>query len=290
MTRLASLLAACVAVAACSSPSPVTTSSAIPGPAATVTSTASQKSGPGGEPVELVRVIDGDTIEVTSGTEPELVRLIGINAPESDECHGDSARVGLESFLTDARLSLEAGAADDRDGFGRLLRFVMADNADVNVQLLRDGHAFVLQSDHERLEDYVAVAGIAAESGAGLWRADRCGEPAGEPIEIAGFEANPPGADDDPATGEYVAITHAGNEPWNLTGWVLRDESSVHRYRFPDIGILPTEEYTIHTACGADADYELFWCAGGPVWSNGGDTIILLDPAGNVVDHLTYRG
>jgi endonuclease YncB( thermonuclease family) len=291
MNRVALLVAACCALAACSSPSPATTTSAPPDTSdATGSVTSPRGAAPGGETVELVDVIDGDTIEVETGTGVESVRLIGINAPESDECFGDGSHRALELLLAGTTVTLEPGTSDDRDGFNRLLRYVIADETDLNAQQLRDGNAFVLQSEHDRLEAYVAIAAISAESGAGLWKADRCGGPPGGPLVIAGFDANPPGPDDDPDAGEYVTISHAGDEPWDLGGWILRDESSIHRYEFPDVDILPSEEYIVRTGCGTDRRYELFWCAGGPVWSNHGDTIILLDPAGNVVDHLTYRG
>jgi endonuclease YncB( thermonuclease family) len=293
MTRLPLLIAACVTLAACSPPSPATTTAASPAASDPTGSITTPETGsPDTELVGLLRVIDGDTIEVDTGNGIESVRLIGINAPERDECHGDTARGALEEMLSDATTTLESGTSTDRDGFGRMLRYVAADGADVNAQLLRGGHALALQTEHPRLDAYVDAADSAAASGTGLWRADRCGEPASEPLVISDFEANPSGPDDDPVTGEYVVIARwaDGSESLDLAGWMLRDESSVHRYEFPDVGILPTQEYTVRTGCGTDHGFELFWCADGPVWSNRGDTIILLDPAGNVVDHLTYRG
>jgi endonuclease YncB( thermonuclease family) len=245
-----------------------------------------------GEPVSIVAVVDGDTIEVDRGRGTESVRLIGINAPERDECHGDSARSGLADQLEGTAVTLEAPPGPDRDRFGRLLRYVAADGRDVNAQLLADGHAFLLQTDHPRQAEYLSTAEEAAAAGRGLWATDLCGPPRDQALAISAFEANPPGRDDDPTTGEYVVIARweDGAEPWDLAGWMLRDESSIHRFVFPGVGIMPTQQYTVYTGCGSDRGFELFWCADGPVWSNGGDTIILLDPAGNVVTHLTYQG
>ncbi len=291
MNRLAPVLLACFVLASCSS-EPQAASTTAPPAGSTTASTDSRRVDPtAGVVVSLVQVIDGDTIEVDTGTAIESVRLIGINAPEQDECHGDTARTALEERLHETTITLVSGTQDDRDTFGRLLRYVIADGTDANAQQLRDGHAFVLQTEHDRLEAYAPIAGIAAESGTGLWGTDDCGPSREEPLRIFDFDANPPGPDDDPTSGEYVVVVRwaDGPEAWNLAGWVLRDESSIHRYEFPDIDILPTQEYTVRTACGTDRGFELYWCAGGPVWSNRGDTIILQDPAGNVVDHLTYR-
>jgi endonuclease YncB( thermonuclease family) len=289
MNRITLLIGACCALAACSPASPATTSPPSVATPSASSAPASERSATAGA-ADLVQVIDGDTIEVSVDGGVEVVRLIGINAPESNECHGPDSRTALEALLASAEITLEQGTPDDRDRFGRLLRYVAAGEIDVNARQLETGDAIVLQTTHDRRDEYVAAAEAAAGAGVGLWRRDRCGPPPGENIEIAAFDPNPPGPDDDPATGEFVVIAHVGDEPWDLTGWSLRDESSIHRFEFPDIGILPTEEYTVRTACGTERDYILFWCAGGPVWSNSGDTIILMDPHGNIVDHLIYQG
>ncbi|NIR38769.1 MAG: lamin tail domain-containing protein [Actinobacteria bacterium] len=44
----------------------------------------------------------------------------------------------------------------------------------------------------------------------------------------------------------------------------------------------------MRTGCGSDGGGELHWCADGPVWSNGGDTVILQDTFGNVVAQRRY--
>jgi hypothetical protein len=72
---------------------------------------------------------------------------------------------------------------------------------------------------------------------------------------------------------------------------MLRDESSEHRYRFPrGTRLRPGEQVTVHTGCGDDGAGDLYWCKNGPVWNNGGDTALLLDPAGNVGGRLRYSG
>ena len=234
------------------------------------------------------RVIDGDTLVVTIEGERRTVRLIGINAPEQDECYGAAARDALEK-MTDGTVRLVPGAADDVDRFGRLLRYVEVSGTDVNAALLEGGHALALARPHNRLEDYSRLSASAGQAQVGLWRRDICGPPSSEGLIIAAVEPDPPGADDAQGGGEFVVIRHTGDEPQKLGGWLLRDESSVHRYTFPDTEILPGEEYTVFIGCGPDDGSTLFWCANGPVLSNGADTVLLLDPQGNVVDYVTYR-
>ena len=73
--------------------------------------------------------------------------------------------------------------------------------------------------------------------------------------------------------------------------WIVRDESSTHRYVFPNgVVLAPGDGLRLHTGCGVDTDRSLYWCADDAVWSNGGDTVIVQTPGGTVVDRLKYAG
>src|SRR5690606_30411238 len=74
----------------------------------------------------VVSVIDGDTIVVGSGGLEERVRLIGINAPEPEECLAEEATQALDDLVSGSPVRLVPDASD-RDGFGRLLRYVYVD-------------------------------------------------------------------------------------------------------------------------------------------------------------------
>jgi hypothetical protein len=39
---------------------------------------------------------------------------------------------------------------------------------------------------------------------------------------------------------------------------------------------------------GTDTATELYWCNNSEVWNNDGDTAVLLDPSGNIVDSRSY--
>ena len=121
--------------------------------------------------------------------------------------------------------------------------------------------------------------------------ADACGPPAPDGIRVLTVEYDPPGRDDFNAVEEWVGIGNAGGEAIDLSGWVVRDESSQHRYVFPDgYAIYPDVVLRLRSGCGVDGDGSLYWCASDPVWSNGGDTAILQDRHGNVVDRWAYEG
>ncbi len=85
---------------------------------------------------------DGDTIDVRAG---DRVRLVQIDAPElgEGECYARESRRELERLAPPGgRIELEADPRlDDTDRYGRLLRYVHATGANVNVELVRSGAA-----------------------------------------------------------------------------------------------------------------------------------------------------
>src|SRR5689334_12298903 len=93
----------------------------------------------------VVRVVDGDTIDLTNGAK---VRLVQIDTPEvyfGLECWGRPASAETKKLLppgTAVRLTAEP-ATDSVDQYGRLLRYVVRvrDGLNVNVFLVERGDA-----------------------------------------------------------------------------------------------------------------------------------------------------
>jgi len=88
--------------------------------------------------VTVTSVLDGDTIAVTGG---RRVRLIGIDAPERDECEGPVATKKLRDLVLGERVVLVKGARTDKDRYGRLLRYVDVKGKDAGLALLKRGLA-----------------------------------------------------------------------------------------------------------------------------------------------------
>lgn len=95
------------------------------------------------EPAQVVRVIDGDTIELTGG---ERLRYVGMDTPEMASGRRPSEPYAPEATemnrrLVDGRRVLLERDASDRDRFGRLLRHVYVDGIMVGAELVREGAA-----------------------------------------------------------------------------------------------------------------------------------------------------
>jgi endonuclease YncB( thermonuclease family) len=91
----------------------------------------------------VTRIIDGDTFEVSSNFgDKEIVRPIGIDTPERGEPCFKQAGAKLSALILNKNVDLVASAStENREGRGRLLRYVEIDGQDVGLQLINDGWA-----------------------------------------------------------------------------------------------------------------------------------------------------
>ncbi len=88
----------------------------------------------------VVRIIDGDTIEVRLGNELYTVRYIGIDAPELDEPFGIEAMEKNRELVEGKMIRLEKDISET-DQYGRLLGYIYTDDTFVNAELVRLGYA-----------------------------------------------------------------------------------------------------------------------------------------------------
>lgn len=235
--------------------------------------------------ISIDRVSDGDSIRAFSNEGDLEIRLIGVNAPEATECFGDQSTEILREMLDADSVQLHPWPPEI-DDFGRELGFIVADGQFVNLSLIEQGAVVArAQSDHDFVRDFEDAEAQAFEAERGLWAGDACGEPSNATLEIIDAEADAPGNDQENPNGEWVEIQNQGDDTTSLDGWSLRDESTRHRYEFPNVSLAAGQRVRIFTGCGADSldqdPGELFWCSQEPpVWNNGGDTAFLLDPNG----------
>jgi endonuclease YncB( thermonuclease family) len=127
---------------------------------------------------QVLKVIDGDTIEVFSNGVNERVRLLGVDSPEvhhpqkGEEPFGREAADFTRRSLLGLRIKLEIDPlADDRDRYGRLLRVVLLpDGSDFNALLVREGMARAMREfPFSRKSAYVALEEEARQAGRGMW-------------------------------------------------------------------------------------------------------------------------
>ena len=117
-----------------------------------------------------------------------------------------------------------------------------------------------------------------------MWGTEICGAtvPVAQ-LAIVGVEFNPPGDDRD----ERITIRNLEQDDFALSGFTLRDESSVNRLEFDEVVVPGDGDLVISTACNGNEGL-VYWCTEGPVWNNDGDTALLLDSFGRIVSRYRY--
>jgi micrococcal nuclease len=152
---------------------------------------------PGGfEAATVERAVDGDTIEVSvtgggdgpgrgSAVAGEIydVRLIGIDSPESVrpgtpvECFGKEAAAAAAALLEGESVRMVKDV-EDKDRYGRLLRYVYLGDEMANARLVLNGYAsaYTYPPNVRHADLLVSLQREARRSDLGLWAPGACPE------------------------------------------------------------------------------------------------------------------
>lgn len=269
--------------------------------------------------VTVVEVIDGDTVEIRyQNGSVATARLVGVDTPEvhvpvtPPEFDVDNTTDGREClqaaghdatrYSTQRLLGEQVGITfdpnlDRRGSYGRLLVYVVTDDGTHNYDLIETGHARVYESDFADRGRYEDAADGARASGTGVWQcADggtfrtataTDGGTATSNLRVASVTADPEGPDGEVLEDETVTLANAGNRSLSLDGWTLADEAG-HTYTFTNFTLAPGDRVTVHTGTGTDTATDRYWGATGPLWNNGGDTVMVRDASGSIVVRYQY--
>lgn len=137
------------------------------------------------EVYEVLRVIDGDTIEarqVMKDDKKEFIRLLGIDAPELDfaddvrdtkrECYSLESKEILKDLLESKTIILKQDPLNqNRDNYNRLLRYVLSPkDVLINKKMLELGAARSLTYfPIEKKEEFLEAEEVAKKQKVGLW-------------------------------------------------------------------------------------------------------------------------
>jgi micrococcal nuclease len=138
----------------------------------------------------VMRVPDGDTIEVRIGNVTETVRYIGVGTPRINDTQGrpayrDAARQVNEALVSRQPVKLVLDV-QPRDRQGRLLAYVYVAGQLVNAELVRRGYAEVISypPNLQYRPELVELQRQARQARRGLW---------GIPEVFAGYQPRPSG-------------------------------------------------------------------------------------------------
>jgi micrococcal nuclease len=120
------------------------------------------------ESARVVRIRDGDTIELADG---RAVRYIGIDTPEEGQPGADSATVLNTTLVLGKTVRLEYGG-ERLDRYGRTLAFVWVDGRMVNREILKAGWAscYFFEKNLKHARELVQALDGAMDNHRGLWK------------------------------------------------------------------------------------------------------------------------
>ena len=133
---------------------------------------------------EVVKVVDGDTIDVSINGETERIRIIGLDTPETVdprqtvECFGLEASAKAKELLLNEQVRLEADSTQgERDTYGRLLRYVfLADGRNYSLEMIKQGygHEYTYNVPHKYQQEFQQAENEAKDAQRGLWASTAC--------------------------------------------------------------------------------------------------------------------
>ncbi|AYC30136.1 thermonuclease family protein [Paenisporosarcina cavernae] len=132
-------------------------------------------------PVEVQRVVDGDTIDVVYNGKEESVRYLLIDTPElrdkefGKQTFSEEATLRNEELLTSGEVSLEFDVGDRMDDYGRLLAYVYVDDVFIQEKLVGEGLArvaYVFPPNTRYLNALEKAEKHAKEQRLGIWKID----------------------------------------------------------------------------------------------------------------------
>ena len=138
---------------------------------------------------KVLKIVDGDTIDVLYQGKEERLRIQGINTPEtkdprySVQCFGKEASLRAKEILESQTVTLET--KNNRGKYGRLLTYIRLSNGeDYGEKIIREGYAWHYRKyPHDRMNAYDSAEKYARENNKGLWNPNTCNgkkKPVGE--------------------------------------------------------------------------------------------------------------
>jgi len=247
----------------------------------------------------VVRIIDGDTIEVQIADTSYKVRLISVDAPEQGDPLCEEAIAYSRSFVENQTAVLVRDASET-DKYGRLLRYVYVGDIFANAELVRQGYAQVATypPDVEFADYFVELQREAREAGRGLWVTPTPAPPTNTPeptvapppqkadvvITYIFYDGVVPRVESD----EYAEISNRGGAVVDLAGWRLNAGDAVQDFIFPSFTLQPGQACRVYTDEDHPERCGFSFGSGRALWNNKGECGYLYDAHGEMVSQYCY--
>ncbi len=118
-------------------------------------------------PGTVIKVVDGDTIDVQLSSGSIRVRLHGVDTPERGQPWGKEATGALAALVHGKEVDIEPFSQDRYD---RMIGIVYRGDLNVNLELVKRGHAWAYRQYMRKEDSGLCIAEAAARTAKkGLW-------------------------------------------------------------------------------------------------------------------------
>lgn len=115
----------------------------------------------------VVKVVDGDTVQVLENGKMVKVRLAGIDAPESRQAFGQASKKALIAEVAQRDVSV---ITDTTDRYGRYLGILMIGDRNINAEQVKNGMAWAYRYRGKATDgNMLKLERRARGEGIGLW-------------------------------------------------------------------------------------------------------------------------
>lgn len=115
----------------------------------------------------VIKIVDGDTIDVQLSSGPIRVRLHGVDTPERGQPGGKEATGALTGLVQGKEVDIEPFSQDRYD---RMIGIVYRGDLNVNLELVKRGHAWAYRQYMRKEDSQLCIAEAAARTATkGLW-------------------------------------------------------------------------------------------------------------------------
>lgn len=133
---------------------------------------------------KILKIVDGDTVDIAYSGTVQRVRLIGLDAPESTttrygylECFGRESSAHLAQLLSWKNVSIEFDSSQwEHDKYNRLLAYLSSDGSNINQKMIADGYwrEYTYDKPYKYVNDFKQAQTSAMNNWSGLRANDAC--------------------------------------------------------------------------------------------------------------------
>jgi len=221
----------------------------------------------------VTRVVDGDTVELQDGVK---VRMLGINTPEKKEVYHDEAMNYLKERVEGRQVVLRKGT-QDKDLYGRELRFIFLNDENINIELIKGGfaNAYFPSKDKMYYDEFEAAWQQCVVNNINLCERS---------IDVCAACIKLDELDD---KNEIAKFSNGCSSDCDLNGWTIKDEGR-KKFAFKDFKVNAGTSFSVKVGDGEDSQQVLYWKGQDYVWTESGDTLYLRDSKNKLVLYNNY--